>query len=773
MASVILRTSRSIVCRINCGPVLQEFAMRWNYVVRQRHRWADDTDARERQTRRLQRDLRRLGVTAKHLRRLKGIVEVGVPDSPTDQYWEARILPWEYVLATATQPYRVDDSILIVRHLKTGRRKRRRPPKNYAIIETAPGDLARHFDFSAERGLVTASLQRLQSATGGAVLENLSHKQLQRQLVDASPDVIHVTGVDNRSGRQLLGGEMNGVRDGLFLADPSGDAREYRAEQIAELVNQGSPNPQFVGFNCWDSGARLAPMTVHAGAGAAIGFQHTFDDAVAEIFFLNFYRTCVETNWNTLAAFWSGWDSLSAHRRRIRGSSLILWSADSLVTGAGFDDFQSWIADRSSRLARSTLRDASSRSADPSIDRISDLMQVTVRPKRQLNYSALHNGESVFDEFTFRLNPKTFGPIEAASSDQGDQGDRNRPSDAITQIDDLDVEVQLHVGAESYPFRTRLTLDADQYRHDLSGSVSLPLTSSLFRTVNERIQTSLFVDVRWHDQVLYRHTHSVWLAPVDQWTLDDRQIGWLPSFVQPRDPAIAKTIDRAQNYLQCLTDRVAVGFDGYQSYDECASGLNRWSGVDRQVQSIWSALLLDSDLRYINPPPSYADFTQRLRTPGDTVGGGFGTCVDLAILLAACFEWVEIHPVLFLLHGHVFPGYWKDVQAHRRFIDVLTDDLPPRREAGETAEDHATRRWVSGRKTYTEIKGFVDRGELVPMESVALTTGQGFGAAIDEGREHFYKKRSRAFRAMIDLVSAREGNGVTPLPILFPDEDAR
>lgn len=764
MAGVELRTSDSVVCRIECGKLLQQFAMRWNYIVRQRHRWSDDVAARQRQTLRLQRDLLGLGVTAKQLARLKGIVEVAVPDSDRDQYWEARILPWEYVLAAATSPHRGDESILVVRHLKTRRRKRTRHPKSFAIVETAPGDLAQHFDFSAERSLVTGSLRQLSPATDG-VLENPTGNQLQQQLTLTSPDIIHVTGVDNRSGRQLLGRDPVGVRDGLYLADPSGDAQEYRAEQLASLLNSGAANPLFVGFNAWDTGARLAPMTIHAGASAAVGFQHTFDDAVAEIFFLNFYRTFLETRGNTLASFWKGWRSLSSYHRQIRGSSLILWSADSLVTGSRYDEFQRWRSRQTRQHANDSV--TVSRKADPSRDRIADLMQVSVRPKAQLNYSSLHNGESVFDEFTIRIDPTAVRPGDGQPLD----AEKSRvASDVISQIDDLDVEVRLYVGVDVFPFRTQLNLATDEYRYDLASDVRLPLTSELFRTVTERFQTTLLVELRWHDQTLYRHTHSIGLAPADQWTLDDRQLGWLPSFVQPRDPAVASTIDRAQTYLQCLADRVTVGFDGYQSYDGFATGLDRWSGIDRQVQSIWSALLLGTQLRYINPPPSYAEFTQRIRTPSDTVDGGFGTCIDLAILLASCLEWVEIHPVLFLLHGHVFPGYWKDLEAHRRFLDVLTDDLAPDGEARETSGDHASQRWVSGRRTYTELKGFVDRGELIPLESVALTTGKGFRTAMDEGRQHFYKKRSRAFRAMIDLVSAREGNGVTPLPIVFPDK---
>ena len=739
--------------------------MRWNYIVRQRHRWADDVNARQRQTKRLQRDLRKLGVNARHLKRIDGLVEVGVPDSDQDRFWEAKILPWEYVLAAASKPYRSGRNLLVVRHLKTGRRKRTRVPKSLAYVETAPDGLAESYDFSAERALVTGSLDGLESPTG--ILQNPTMAQLRERVSEISPDVIHVSGIDNRSGRQNMGNDLTGVRDGLFFESATGEPKEHRAEEIAKVLNLGSPNPIFIGFNCWDSGARLSPMAIHSGARASIGFQHTFDETVAEIFFLNFYRSCVRSGWNLLQAFCQAWDAIGPYRNRIRGSSIVLWSADSLVSRIKSDQAREWLAGSQEAIAHRPVSATPWRRADPSVDRVADLLQISVRPKPQLNYSSLHNGESLFDQLTIRLDPAKWSASDV-SGDQTVSGESE--ADRIQEINDLEMKVELHVGADSYPYRSRVNLSNKRYRYDFERDVRLPLTGKLFRTISERILTSLFVEVTWHDQVLYRQTHSVWLAPIDQWTLEDRQIGWLPSFVQPRDPAVAATINAAHGYLQCLADNVGVGFDGYQSYNGSASGLARWAGVDRQAQSIWAALLLGSNLNYINPPPSYAQFTQRLRTPSDTVGGGFGTCVDLAILFASCLEWVEIHPVLFMLHGHVFPGYWKDLAAHRRFIDVLTDRVPVTDRQDELPRDDTRQRWVSGEKTYSEIKGLVDRGELVPIETVGLTQGMGFTDAIDAGRDHFYKKRSRAFRAMIDLVSARQGSSVTPLPLFFSAE---
>ncbi len=61
-------------------------------------------------------------------------------------------------------------------------------------------------------------------------------------------------------------------------------------------------------------------------------------------------------------------------------------------------------------------------------------------------------------------------------------------------------------------------------------------------------------------------------------------------------------------------------------------------GVDKQVQAIWTAISLDYGLGYINPPPSYSENSQRLRTPWRVLHERRGTCVDLALLMAACLN---------------------------------------------------------------------------------------------------------------------------------------
>src|SRR5262249_54561457 len=128
-----------------------------------------------------------------------------------------------------------------------------------------------------------------------------------------------------------------------------------------------------------------------------------------------------------------------------------------------------------------------------------------------------------------------------------------------------------------------------------------------------------------------------------------------------RDPAILKIIASSRRYLIGIMDDPAAGFDGYQDSPP---------QVDRQVQAIWTALVNEYRLQYINPPPAYSARTQRLRTPTEIVKSNSGTCIDLALLLASCLEYIGVYPVIVLLVDHAFVGYWRSEGAHDHFVAV-------------------------------------------------------------------------------------------------------
>ena len=212
---------------------------------------------------------------------------------------------------------------------------------------------------------------------------------------------------------------------------------------------------------------------------------------------------------------------------------------------------------------------------------------------------------------------------------------------------------------------------------------------------------------------------------------------------------VARIVDFAQRYLMVLLDDSTAGFDGYQSVEPLALGASpnmeaRTEPVDVQVQAIWSALLYDLPLSYVNPPPTYTQSSQRLRTPTDVVNGKRGTCIDLTLLLTACLEYIEIFPVIFLLSGHAFPGFWRDRDSHLSFVGVLGAERAEAPTASISAlgggAEGQSKRWLMPRDCYTEILQFVHSGQLVPLETIWLTRRASFWSAIEEGTMNLRNK---------------------------------
>ncbi len=669
------------------------------------------------------------------------LVEVSVPYVGEETGWELRVFPWEYVLSAATKRFRGDRDLTVIRHLDTKAARVRRTPKRLTILESAPGELREYFSFDAESKLLEASFPSFQTAR----IVDPTYDELAEGIKKHSPDVLHVTAIDAHLGATLLEREAveavvetrasDGVWDGLLLRGGRPGMIHVGAEQLAQAFNAASRKPRLVGFNCWNSAARIAALTVAQGAQAAVGFQTTFDDSLAELFFSNLYHAWCRVQWDPLIAFIQALDSIRKYPGNLKGTGIVLWSAHSLVgyTPAGVKRRRS--ARQRSESLKKTLGRAKQRALQPADVEggVRRLVDVDVKPISELNYSLLHNNRGLFDTFTLRKS-------------------------ATGCLRDLLVEVRLCVGADSFPYQA--SIDLIEPVTDLTSRIRIPLTSELARTVDENLQTSVFVDIRCGEENIYRETHRVTLMPIDQWRDDDTDRRWLPSFAMPRDPAVAEIIRSAQRYLMCLADDPGAGFDGYQCVDRELE--DPWAGVDAQVQALWAALTLDSPIHYINPPPTYRLGSQRLRTPSQVVTGGRGTCIDLTLLLVACLEYIEVYPVIFLLEGHAFPSYWRSEDGYSEFLELKT--TPPESSGPATSGlqlGSDGEPWIMGPETYTEVTQHVIDESLVPLESVWLTQRSSFWEAIEEGKTNLRSKRD--FHSMFDILLARQ-SGVTPIP---------
>lgn len=743
---IVLRTDEGEVATLNDGPALQQAAMAWNYKVRNRIRWNTSDQGQRRQAEECRSLLvETLGVPVDAFAAMarRGIVEVSIPYTEESAGWAARIMPWEYVLTSATRVASRDDGgsapLTVVRHIaRTGPARRKSRRTGALIVVSAPGRIEDLYDVDSEAELMKARVR-------GKIrtLKTPTLNQLRSTIAQQRWSQVHVGGVDSHQGASLLERE-DGAKDGWLVADGHGGEAAVDAEALADVLNSGDGGPDLVVFNLYHSASRVAALTVAGGTGAALGFQDTFDDLAAELFIGEFYRAWQSPD-DAMLAFQAGWVALRQQRARrgqglpLTGSGIVLWSARSLVSQAR--DAQA--------EARKRYSEASTRSKSVSIASLAaaqKTLDVKCDPLVSINYSLLHNQQPLFANFKLR------------NLEQG-------------RIESVRVDVELDTG-EHAPSSFRWSNHLEEAGADLAREIFVPLTSALTRSLEESLMTALRVRVSVRDYAVFDKQYPVTLLPYNEWVDDDQNRQFLPSFVWPLDPAVRRIVAQSQRYLAALADDPAAGFDGYQNVDEKAE--DPTACVDYQVAALWRALL-DEKLGYINPPPSYTKSSQRLRTPSRIIEGGRGTCIDLALLLIACLEYVEIYPVMFLLDGHAFPGYWRSDTAWEDFVSLAKG---PELSGGASDSEKAS--WNLGnipwmfpssnsesvrRSAYKLVREQVEKGNLVPLEAVWLTTAASFGEAKDDGWDNL--AHPSEFESMIDIRAARAAKRpVTPLPVL-------
>jgi hypothetical protein len=710
--------------------------------MRSRRRWIDNPKLSDTIEQRAANHLQAIGIGPDQLQNLAGggLIEVSIDYSSStsqtsDQGWEARLLPWEYLLAVATKRFRNDDPFVVVRSIPIPLQSLSNN-KNGLFIQSAPGRLRGQYNFDIECAVLD---KHIGDQISLRAVDNPTRDLIAHGAASEVPSVVHLSGIDSFQGTRLLDPEqrksVSDIRDGVYLRDESWNEQVVDSFSLAQAITAATLKPALVSFNCYNSSARTAAFSASLGAGAAIGFQDFVDDMLAEVFFANYYLHWSNCQCDPLLVFRRAMESLGEYDERMRGTGIVFWSSKRLTPVSS--DFYSHV--------ESPLN-VSSQGIPP----LRDWVRTEIEPREKLNYSILHNERRpLFEDFSiYRLEPR---PLQ-----------------------DLEVQVELQIGGEHFPYRRAISLP--DHVVDLADQVGVGLTSRLARSLQEAVRTTLMVRVFKEHEQLVSETFQVSLLPVNEWRDDDLSRKWLPSFVLPRDPAVLRIIIAAQRYLMAFEDDANAGFDGYQSVD--LNSEDPTENVDAQVRAIWSALLHDFKLNYINPPPTFTTQSQRLRTPSSVTEGQRGTCIDLSLLISACLEYIGIDPVIFLLNGHAFPGYWSSDQ---RRGDVLAIE-PPLMETASTAtpvpdekeEEEETSSyaqnvpWVFDRSRFDEVIECVQRGVIVPLESTLLTSRGGFWEAIEEGMRNLDDPEQ--FHSMLDVKLARDSD-VTPLPLAEFDGD--
>jgi very-short-patch-repair endonuclease len=216
------------------------------------------------------------------------------------------------------------------------------------------------------------------------------------------------------------------------------------------------------------------------------------------------------------------------------------------------------------------------------------------------------------------------------------------------------------------PMEFRLQGLAAQGEHRVA-PLDLKLSPDFLAGLNERISGLLRVEVLdgggegAAPSVVQSTTENISLLAHNEWCGLVSLPEILAAFVLPNDPAVMPLLDRASEILGAHTGRTAL--NGYQD----KSRRRAWE----QVAAIYKAVA-ELGLRYISPPASFENTGQKIRFPSDIVRQRFGTCLELALLFAACCEQAGLHPLILMHEGHAYAGCWLE---ERTLPEPSIDDL--------------------------------------------------------------------------------------------------
>jgi very-short-patch-repair endonuclease len=242
----------------------------------------------------------------------------------------------------------------------------------------------------------------------------------------------------------------------------------------------------------------------------------------------------------------------------------------------------------------------------------------------------------------------------------------------------------------------------------------------------EAVRASIEIDVLANGVEVARASRPVEVLAYDLWAGTRALPELLAAFCMPNNPAVDMLLGKASALLRSAHSELSI--DGYQSKSRDA--------VWKQISAIYSTVAAE-DLQYAEPPASFGDDGQKIRTPDRVLAGRVATCLDLAMLFASAFEQAGLRPVVLLKESHAWVGVWLHEAC---FADPLTDDVQA-------------------------VRKRVDTGEFLVFETTSVahhhSRRPSLRVAMEQGLGHL--REENTFRYAIDIRRARELQ-IKPLP---------
>lgn len=278
----------------------------------------------------------------------------------------------------------------------------------------------------------------------------------------------------------------------------------------------------------------------------------------------------------------------------------------------------------------------------------------------------------------------------------------------------------------------------------LGGTVEIDLSGC-------RLDDTVMVDVTEASPAVIEATVVPPSGPMATSTVDidilaRNQWSWEPAsltaaFVQPNHPTTKDITNDASAILQKRTGRSSL--EGYQSGPKRA---------DEIAKAVFEALK-GRIPNYINPPAGYEKEGQKLRPLDQVLDERQGTCFDLACAYASCLEQVGLFPLVFLVHGHAFAGYFRKEGELKSTVE----------------------------SSHAALLNLLDAGDILAVDAVGIPGDGTFEESVASVRKHFGERSPSCpecvyrakngdpagkrphFEAAIDIARAHR-EGIRPIP---------
>ncbi|GAA1298257.1 DUF3320 domain-containing protein [Pseudonocardia xinjiangensis] len=183
------------------------------------------------------------------------------------------------------------------------------------------------------------------------------------------------------------------------------------------------------------------------------------------------------------------------------------------------------------------------------------------------------------------------------------------------------------------------------------------------------IQALLEIDGEVYAEQVFR----TWVLAAQQWlaTPPALALEMLAAHVMPNHPAVTALMREVAQHLEAGTGSPSL--DGYQAGPE---------RVDEIVAAVYAAMQARG-IRYAEPPASWADIGQKVRTPGEVLDDRVGTCLDTVVVMAAALEQAGVRPLIWVVDDHAFLGYWREATSLGAVAEFDTAGVVNRIDLGQ------------------------------------------------------------------------------------------